>query len=96
MRVVLSIILMVTLLVMVFYGNDYKEDFYGPLGDITEPQCCGQGMQGPSGQVGVDGDIPLGSFVLWNTADSVIPTGWTQAEASISTDELTLIKYTDV
>jgi hypothetical protein len=62
MRVVLSIILIVTLLVLVFYGFDFKEDFQGDsVGDSLVPVgidgvaavgCYGTGMQGPVGRTG--------------------------------------------
>ena len=53
MRYVLSIILIVTLLVMIFYGFDFKEDFAEE--DITQFKCCGEGMQGQDGAIGPNG-----------------------------------------
>jgi microcystin-dependent protein len=53
MRFVLSIILIVTLLVMIFYGFDFKEDFAEE--DITQLKCCGEGMQGQDGAIGPNG-----------------------------------------
>jgi hypothetical protein len=54
MRYVLSIILIVTLLVMIFYGFDFKEDFAEE--DITQFKCCGEGMQGQDGAIGPRGN----------------------------------------
>ena len=62
MRVVLSIILIVTLLVLVFYGFYFKEDFkndsevdnMSPISveGVATVGCYGTGMQGPVGHTG--------------------------------------------
>jgi microcystin-dependent protein len=53
MRFVLSIILIVTLLVMIFYGFDFKEDFEET---IISYKCCGKGIRGQRGVIGPNGN----------------------------------------
>ena len=53
MRFVLSIILIVTLLVMIFYGFEFKEDFQDT---IIRYKCCGKGIRGQRGVIGPNGN----------------------------------------